>query len=50
MIHHLEFYTEEELAKIILHSARVLDVEIDPEGAQEMAKRSRGLRGLQTGF
>ena len=42
MIHHLEFYTEEELAKIILHSARVLDVEIDPEGAQEMAKRSRG--------
>ncbi len=42
VIHHLEFYTEEELAKIILHSARVLDVEIDPEGAQEMAKRSRG--------
>ena len=42
VIHHLEFYTEEELAAIILHSARVLDVEVDPEGAREMAKRSRG--------
>ena len=42
VIHHLEFYTEEELAKIILHSAKVLDVEVDPEGAREMAKRSRG--------
>ena len=42
VIHHLEFYTEEELAAIILHSARVLDGEVDPEGAREMAKRSRG--------
>ena len=42
VIHHLEFYTEDELAKIILHSAKVLDVEVDPEGAREMAKRSRG--------
>ena len=42
VIHHLEFYTEEELAAIILHSARVLDVEVDPDGAREMAKRSRG--------
>ena len=42
VIHHLEFYTEDELAKIILHSAKVLDVEVDTEGAREMAKRSRG--------
>lgn len=42
VVHHLEFYTEEELQTIILHSARVLDVEIDREGALEMAKRSRG--------
>ena len=42
MIHHLEFYTIEELKLIILHSARVLDVEIDEEGAVELAKRSRG--------
>ena len=41
VIHHLEFYTEEELAAIILHSARVLDVEVDPHGAREMAKRSK---------
>ena len=42
MIHHLEFYTEEELQTIILHSAKVLGVETDRDGALEMAKRSRG--------
>lgn len=42
VVHRLEFYTEDELQTIILRSARVLDVEIDPDGALEMAKRSRG--------
>ncbi len=42
MIYHLEFYTVEELQLIILHSARVLNVEVEPGGALEMAKRSRG--------
>ena len=42
VIHHLEFYTEAELQKIILHSARILNVKIEPEGAMEMARRSRG--------
>ncbi len=42
MIHHLEFYSIEELKLIILHSARVLNVEVDEKGAVEMAKRSRG--------
>lgn len=42
MIHHLEFYTVEELQLIILHSARILNVEIEPAGAREMARRSRG--------
>lgn len=42
MIHHLEFYSIEELKLIILHSARVLNVEVDEKGALEMAKRSRG--------
>ncbi len=42
MIYHLEFYTVEELQRIILHSARVLEVEIEPGGALEMARRSRG--------
>ena len=42
MIHRLEFYSVEELQLIIMHSSRVLNVEIDPAGAREMARRSRG--------
>lgn len=42
VIHHLEFYTPQELGQIIKNSAGVLGVEIDEEGAAEMAKRSRG--------
>lgn len=42
VIHHLEFYTVEELQTIILHSAKILNVEADSDGAKEMAKRSRG--------
>ncbi len=42
MIHRLEFYTVDELATIILHSAKILGVEIEKNGAVEMAKRSRG--------
>jgi Holliday junction DNA helicase RuvB len=42
VVHRLEFYTVEELQKIIERSAEVLGVEIDPQGAIELAKRSRG--------
>ena len=42
MIYHMEFYTVEELQLIILHSARILNVEVEPGGAMEMARRSRG--------
>lgn len=42
VIHRLEFYTHEELKTIIMHSARILDVKIDEDGAMEMARRSRG--------
>ena len=42
VVHHLEFYTEEELQTIVLRSAEVLNVEIDPQGALEIASRSRG--------
>ena len=42
VIHHLEYYTEEELQTIIIRSASVLGVEIDANGAIELAKRSRG--------
>lgn len=42
IIHRLEFYTVEELQLIIMHSAKVLGAPIEPEGAREMARRSRG--------
>lgn len=42
MIHRLEFYTVDELKLIIIHSARVLGVEIEEAGAVELARRSRG--------
>lgn len=42
VVHHLEYYTVAELTTIIRRSAEVLDVEIDGEGAVELARRSRG--------
>ena len=42
VVQRMEFYTPEELRTIILHSAAILGVEIEPEGAIELAKRSRG--------
>ena len=38
----LELYTPEELAKIVTRSAGILGIEIDAEGALEIASRSRG--------
>ena len=38
----LELYTPEELKRIIVRSAGILGVEIEPSGAEEIAKRSRG--------
>lgn len=42
IIHRLEFYSKEELQTIIMHSAKVLGAPIEPAGALEMARRSRG--------
>lgn len=42
VIHHLEFYSVDELQLIILHSARILGVSIEEKGALELARRSRG--------
>ncbi len=42
VVNRMEFYTQEELSQIIMHSADTLEVEIDPEGAAELARRSRG--------
>jgi len=42
VVQRLEFYTPEELKVIVQRSAVVLGVEIDEEGAAEIARRSRG--------
>lgn len=42
VVNRLEFYTKEELARIVERSADVLDITIDKRGAFEIAKRSRG--------
>ena len=38
----LELYTPEELREIVTRSAGILDVAIEPDGAMEIARRSRG--------
>ena len=42
VIQRLEFYNPEELSEIILRSADVLNISVDPPGAMELARRSRG--------
>ncbi|MGN0244985.1 MAG: Holliday junction branch migration DNA helicase RuvB [Lachnospiraceae bacterium] len=42
VINRLEFYSIEELVDIITRSASVFDIQIEPNGAAEMARRSRG--------
>ena len=41
IIHRLEFYTPEELATIVKRTAKILDFDIDKEGAKVIAERSR---------
>ena len=50
VVHHLEFYTEEELFAIIMRSARVLGVQIEEDGARQIASRSRGTPRLANRF
>lgn len=38
----VEFYSDEELCEIILRSAAISRIQIEPEGAMEIARRSRG--------
>lgn len=42
VVNRLEFYEVDELAEIIKRSARIFDVEMDEQGAYEIARRSRG--------
>jgi Holliday junction DNA helicase RuvB len=42
IFYNLDFYNIEDLARIIKHSAKILGLAIDDEGAKEIARRSRG--------
>ncbi len=42
IVHRLDFYRPEELARIVERSSRLLSIEIDSAGAAELARRSRG--------
>ncbi len=42
IVSRLEFYTPDELSKIVIRSARLLNVQISLDGALEIARRSRG--------
>jgi holliday junction DNA helicase RuvB len=42
IVHRLEFYTPEDLLRIVTRSAGILGITIDREGALEIARRSRG--------
>ncbi len=42
IIHRLDYYEKKDLKKIIMRSASILKVNIDDEGAQQIARRARG--------
>ena len=41
-VYRLDYYDEESMRKILLRSAKIMNVELDNQGAQELARRSRG--------
>jgi Holliday junction DNA helicase RuvB len=42
IVHRLDFYADRDIEEIVRRSARILDVEITPAAAAEVARRSRG--------
>ena len=42
IIHRLQFYTVEELSKVVQRTAKILEIDIDTKGAEVIASRSRG--------
>ncbi len=42
IIHRLQFYTVEELSKVVSRTAKILEIDINQEGAEIIASRSRG--------
>ena len=50
LINRLHYYTPDELSKIVMRSARILNVSIDHGGAMEIARRSRGTPRIANGL
>jgi holliday junction DNA helicase RuvB len=42
IVHHLDFYSQEDLAEIVRRASAILRVEVEPGGADEIARRARG--------
>lgn len=42
VVNRLDYYPTEDLHKIVIRSSRILEIEIDDEGATEIARRARG--------
>jgi Holliday junction DNA helicase RuvB len=42
IVHRLDFYTADDLLQVVKRSAKILGIEMDEAGAQEIARRSRG--------
>jgi holliday junction DNA helicase RuvB len=42
IVHRLDFYTERDILEIVVRSARILGVAVEPDAAAEIARRSRG--------
>ncbi len=50
LVHRMDYYSTDDLLKIIIRGANILDVGIEPEGALEMALRSRGTPRIANRF
>ena len=42
LVYHVDYYTEDELAQVVLRSARILGIDIEGQASVEIARRSRG--------
>ena len=42
IVHRLDFYTDRDIEEIVRRSARILGVEVEPDAAREIGRRSRG--------
>lgn len=50
LVHRMDYYSTEDLLKIIMRGANILEVGIEPEGALEIALRSRGTPRIANRF